>query len=251
MVKETNGLISDNDLHVDKDHPSAEALNYNMMSIKRYLSQRLMYVLNYDEANYHKDLHNRHKKRQPLQEVQNLVNDVVQQEPPQQSQQPQQNTNGIIEWLFPTSIYQTQIGGRPMASNAWTIIASMWCRTFLLKTLVIPSNKSDIRAMTSSYKQTILNGNLLYQGSNLPHDQPNLEVRDVVNKIKDLNLQILHDLGFFNVDDIKETFVQMLQGGKRHAGVLIIPPANSVAIFTDNGNLAVFDSHQHGISKVA
>ncbi|CAB4001392.1 serine threonine- kinase BRSK2-like, partial [Paramuricea clavata] len=34
--------------------------------------------------------------------------------------------------------------------------------------------------------------------------------------------------------------------GKRHAGVLIIPPANSVAILIDNGNLAVFDSHQHG-----
>ena len=39
MVMETN--ISDNDLHLDKDHPSAEALNYNMMSIKRYLSQQL------------------------------------------------------------------------------------------------------------------------------------------------------------------------------------------------------------------
>ena len=197
-------------------------------------------------ANSDSTQHNRHKKRQPLQEVQNVVNHVVQQEPPQQSQQPQQNTNGIIEWLFPTSICQTQIGGRPMASNACTIIASMWCRKFLLKTLAIPSNKSDIRAMTSSYKQTILNGNLLYQGLNLPHDLPNLEVRDVVDKIKDLNLQILHDLGFFNVDDIKETFVQMLQGGKRHAGVLIIPPANSVAILIDNGNLAVFDSHQHG-----
>ena len=68
----------------------------------------------------------------------------------------------------------------------------------------------------------------------------------MVNKIKDLNLRILQDLGFFDVDDIKETFVQMLQGGKRHAGILIIPPANSVAIIIDNGNLAVFDSHQHG-----
>ena len=38
----------------------------------------------------------------------------------------------------------------------------------------MPSNKSDIQALTSSYEQTILNGNLLYQGLNLPHNQPNL-----------------------------------------------------------------------------
>ena len=192
--------------------------------------------------------HKQQPKQLPLREVQNVdyVNRVVQQELPPKPQQPQQYTNGIIKWLFPLSICQTQVGGRAMASNACTIIASLWCRKFLLKTLAIPSNESDIRAMTNSYKQTILTGNLLYQGLNLPHDQPNLEVRDVVGKIKDLNIKILHDLGFFNVDDIRETFVQMLQGGKRHAGVLIIPPANSVAILINNGNLVVFDSHQHG-----
>jgi len=68
----------------------------------------------------------------------------------------------------------------------------------------------------------------------------------VVGKIKDLKLKILHVLGFFNVDDIKETFTKMLSGGEIHAGVLIIPQANSVAIGINNGNLAVFDSHQHG-----
>lgn len=57
-----------------------------------------------------------------------------------------------------------------------------------------------------------------------------------MGKIKDLKLKILHDLGFFDVDDIKETFTQMLSGGKTHAGVLITPPANSVAILINNGN---------------
>ena len=60
----------------------------------------------------------------------------------------------------------------------------------------------------------------------------------MVCNIKDLKLKILHDLGFFNVDDIKE--------GKTHAGVLIIPPANSVAILIKQWHpIAVFDSHQH------
>ena len=45
---------------------------------------------------------------------------------------------------------------------------------------------------------------------------------------------------------LEETLIQMWQEGKRRAGVLIIPAANSVAIIMDNGNLAVFNSHQHG-----
>ena len=188
--------------------------------------------------------HAQHNKQQPLQEIQNFANNVVQQRQPPKQQQ-RESTNGIIKWLFPKSVCQTQIGGRPKASNACTIIALLWCRKFLLKEFAIPCSQSDIRSLTNSYKQTLITGNLLYQGLNLPNGQPNLEVRDVVCKIKDLKLKILHDLGFFNVDDIKETFAQMLSGGKTHAGVLIIPPANSVAILINNGNLAVFDSHQH------
>lgn len=38
----------------------------------------------------------------------------------------------------------------------------------------------------------------------------------------------------------------MSNKGKRHAGVLIIPPANSVAVLMDAGHVAIFDSHQHG-----
>ncbi|XP_028410469.1 uncharacterized protein LOC114533084 [Dendronephthya gigantea] len=189
---------------------------------------------------------NQHNKRKPLHDIQNLDHVVQQQQQLQQQQQIPKSTNRMIEWLFPANICQTRVGGRPMASNACTIIASLWCRKFLLKKIAFPSNESDIRALTNSYKGTIVNGNLLYQGLNLPADQPNLEVRDVVNRIKDLRLNILQDLGFFNVNELKETFVQMLQEGKRRAGVLIMPPASSVAIIMENGNLAVFDSHQHG-----
>ena len=44
---------------------------------------------------------------------------------------------------------------------------------------------------------------------NLPPNQPNLEVRDVVSRINDLKLYILQDLGFFTVDDIKNTFREL------------------------------------------
>lgn len=32
----------------------------------------------------------------------------------------------------------------------------------------------------------------------------------------------------------------------KEAGVLIIPPANSVAVLMENDQIAIFDSHQHG-----
>ena len=80
----------------------------------------------------------------------------------------------------------------------------------------------------------------------MPPNQPNLEVRDVVSRINDLKLYILQDLGFFTVDDLKNTFRELSNKGKRHAGVLIIPPANSVAVLMDAGHVAIFDSHQHG-----
>ncbi len=80
----------------------------------------------------------------------------------------------------------------------------------------------------------------------LPPHQPNLKVRDVIHRIKDLNLNILNDAGFFNVHQLREAFIKILQEGCRHAGVLIIPPANSVAVLFEHGQMAVFDSHQHG-----
>ena len=102
-----------------------------------------------------------HGRQQPLQDIQNVLNNVMEQEQPPKQQQ-QESTNGVIKWLFPKSICQTQIGGRPMASNACTIIASLWCRKFLVKAFAIPCNQSDIASLTSSYKQTIISGNLLY-----------------------------------------------------------------------------------------
>ena len=34
-----NGIIKENDINLEEDGPPAEALNYNITSIKRYLSQ--------------------------------------------------------------------------------------------------------------------------------------------------------------------------------------------------------------------
>ena len=84
-----------------------------------------------------------------------------------------------------------------MASNACTIIASLWCRTFLMKNVTISAcQHGEFDGITNSYKQSILTGNMLYNSLNLPAHQPNLEVCNVVHRIPDLSLKIQNDVGF-------------------------------------------------------
>ena len=175
--------------------------------------------------------------RQPLKEIQNTY----------QTQHQQPPVSGFSTRFLPWDICQTNITGRPMASNACTIIASLWCRKFLKKNITISACQyGEFDDIANSYKQTILTGNMLYNSFNLPAHQPNLEVCNVVRRIPDLTLKILNDVGFFDVNHLRQAFIQMLQDGCRHAGVLIIPPANSVAVLIESQQIALFDSHQHG-----
>ena len=178
-------------------------------------------------------------QRHPLQEVQNFV---------QQQKDQDKSISGTTEWLLPSNICQTKINGKPMASNACTIIASLWCRKFLLNKVSLPLVEGGIDEFVDSYKQTIFTGNELYGQLHLPCYQPNLEVQDVVNRIKDLKLKILLDIGFFTVHDLRAEPMKMLQiKPNKKAGVLIIPPATSVVVLMDKDQIAIFDSHQHGV----
>ncbi|CAB3998876.1 Hypothetical predicted protein [Paramuricea clavata] len=135
-------------------------------------------------------------KCQPLKEIQNI------------HQHQHSNVSGFTEWLLPSNVCQTNITGTPMASNACTIIASLWCWRFLLNKFDISSCKPGIFDDIMSYQQTIFTGNVLYNSLNLPPHQPNLEVRDVILRIKDLKLKILNDVGFFSVDPTERSIHQ-------------------------------------------
>ena len=130
-------------------------------------------------------------------------------------QTPPGTTTTVTKCFFPAKVCQTLVSGKPKASYACTIVFSLWCRKFLLHQLEVPLNEKEIRATTESYKQTIINGNLLYQGMNLLPNQPNLEVRDVASRINDLKLYILQDLGFFMVDDIRKHIQRIVKQGEK------------------------------------
>ena len=67
-----------------------------------------------------------------------------------------------------------------------------------------------------------------------------------MRRIPDLTLKILNNVGFLDVKHPRQAFIQILQDGCRHAGMLIIPPANSVAVLIERQQIGLFDSHQHG-----
>ena len=114
---------------------------------------------------------------------------------------------------------QTKITERLKPSNASAIIVYLWCRKFLQNKFAVGSCNSDLEKFNRKLQTTIFTGNFLNDSLQLPPGQPNLEVCDVINKINDLNLAILKDLGFFTVDEMKETFINLLQEGKRHMQV--------------------------------
>ena len=154
---------------------------------------------------------------------------------------------GVTEWLLPPEISQTRVTGRLRPSNACTIIASLCCRNFLMGNLKIPSNFNEPGTLpVNTFKQIIMTGNMLYSCFHLPLHQPNLNVEEVITMIKDLALNIVTDMGFFNAEGMMETFQKLLVSNGRQAGVLIIPPAQSVAVLAEEGRIAIFDSHEHG-----
>ena len=102
----------------------------------------------------------------------------------------------------------------------------------MCKYVRIDENVADIRTLENS-----LNSCALGEGC--------IEVREVINKIQHLNLVITEDVGYFHVEELIEKINNLLD--TKHAGVLIVPAARSYAVLIEQGKIAVFDSHQHGV----
>jgi len=92
----------------------------------------------------------------------------------------------ITEWLLPSTICQSNIhvGGRQNGSNACTVIAVFGALQFLQGLLKIPNQMSDLSHIhvVASYIQIIRKGNEIYDSFHCPVSQPNLDVRQVMQK---------------------------------------------------------------------
>lgn len=153
----------------------------------------------------------------------------------------------ITVYTLPSAICQTRVFGVATASNACTVISTLCVRAFLSSTLTPPFSSSDLTNAVNKYEQVIQTGNILYRQLHLPPGQPNLEVREVINKIQHLNLVIMEDVGYFHVEKLIEKINNLLDSNTKHGGVLIVPAARSYAVLIEQGKIALFDSHQHSI----
>ena len=117
----------------------------------------------------------------------------------------------VTEWLLPSYICQSSIGGRPSGSNTCTVIAVLAALDYLEGTLQIPMQLQDLNITIPMYTNVMIIGNHLYDSFNLPVQQPNLEVRQVLQHGKNdkhlKKLEITSDLGFFTVKDLGDHFM--------------------------------------------
>ena len=114
----------------------------------------------------------------------------------------------VTEWLMPSYICQSSVGGGLSGSNACTVIAVLTGQHFLEETLPIPKQLQDLNLVIPLYVNLMMKGNQIYQSFQLPAQQPNLEVRQVLQQHNDeqfQDLEIIEDLGFFPFKTFKTT----------------------------------------------
>ena len=145
-------------------------------------------------------------------------------------------TSWCNKWLLPLNICQSSIGGRPSGSNAYIAIAVLVALDFLEGTLQIPMQLWDLNITIPMYTNIMIKGNQLYNSFNLPVQQPNFEVRQVLHLGKMLN--IWRNLKSFH------TWVHMHPS---FAAVLIVPPDKSMVLCFDQTSICLFASHTHGL----
>jgi predicted nicotinamide N-methyase len=152
----------------------------------------------------------------------------------------------ITEYILPSAICQTRVFGVATASNACTIISTLCARAFLSSTLSPPFSADELTSTVNRYEQIIQTGNMLYGQLHLSPGQPNLEVREVISKIKHLDMVLTEDVGYFHVEEFVAKINNLLESNTKQAGVLIVPAARSYAVLVQKGKIALFDSHAHG-----
>ena len=107
---------------------------------------------------------------------------------------------------------------------------------------------NELSSCINNFACTMKEGNVLYDKFNVSPQQPNLELRDVVEKMISLNhrITIVEDEGFFSAQDLQKKLEMLDEYGKAVTAILIVPPDKAMLIFMKGGKLELMDSHEHG-----
>lgn len=150
---------------------------------------------------------------------------------------------------MPNYLSQSTIGGRMSGSNACTVIALLTGRHFLEGALAIPKELKDLSQTIPFYSKMIFKGNHIYNTFNLPANQPNLDVQNVLqqNHEEFQKIKIDADMGFVSTQHLEDFLVEYQNQHTKFAGVLIVPPDKSMLLCFDQQSTSLFESHTHGL----
>ena len=91
-------------------------------------------------------------------------------------------------------------------------------------------------------------GNTLYDLFDVNPCQPNLEVKEVVEVLKSMNIDIniIEDERFFFVEQLSTKLQCLAHSGQQVVGVRIVAPDKAMFICIKEWKIGLMDSHQHG-----
>ena len=121
-------------------------------------------------------------------------------------------------------------------------------RHFLEGEIFIPQQLEDITQVIPLYSPLILKGNHIYSLFHVPAQQPNLEVKEVLdyNNEEFQKIVLIADLGFFTVEDLESYLARYHCQHPTFAAVLIVPPDKTMVLCFRNASICLFESHRHG-----
>ena len=125
---------------------------------------------------------------------------------------------------------------------------------FLEGRIFIPQKLQDLKQVISFYSQLTLRGNHIYSLFHVPVQQPNLEVREVLqyNNENFQKIGLIADLGFFTVKDNESYLASSLcQHIVTFAAVLIVPPDKTMVLCFRHASVCLFKSHRQLAIKEA
>ena len=98
------------------------------------------------------------------------------------------------------------------------------------------------------YSHLIFKGNHIYSSFNIPAQQPNLDVKDVLHYNHDSfqKIKLIADVVIFTTEDLKNYLICYRQQNQKFAVVLIVPPDKTMVLCFHKTSICLFESHRHG-----
>ena len=154
----------------------------------------------------------------------------------------------VTEWLLPPNICQATIAGSLIGSNACTVIAILNSCHFLEGKIFIPQQLQDLTQVIPLYSQLIVKGNRIYSLFHVPVQQPNVEVKEVLqyNNEEFQKIELIADLGFFTVEDLESYLARYHWQHPTFTAVLIVPPDKTMVLCFRDASICFFESHRYG-----